>query len=226
MTLQADLEAAVATAQAASALFDAIVNGPATGPESLVAVGSGTVKTIARALAEIGDTSNQAIKDLSNVADVDFAGKAAAAVTPGDIGAATAGHDHDGVYEPADAAIARTDESRSWDEEAAQTRAGTLQVASLDALPEDTCTIVLGTSATIVADCDGTLVVPAEGYGDGRITIKNAGTGDRSLNLSGFGDAFNGGTLTGRNGKDDVVDYWVDDVDGVRKFRWVVLNEA
>ncbi len=88
MTLQTDLETAVADAQAASQKLKYVVNGPATGASSTVAVDSGPVKTVARAIAEVGDTSNQALKDLSNVVDGDFTAKAVAAGVAGDVIAA------------------------------------------------------------------------------------------------------------------------------------------
>ena len=88
MTLQTDLETAVADAQAASQKLKGVVNGPATGAGSTVAVDSGPVKTVARAIAEVGDTSNQALKDLSNVVDGDFTAKAVAAGVAGDVIAA------------------------------------------------------------------------------------------------------------------------------------------
>jgi hypothetical protein len=79
MTLQTDLETAVAQAQADSDKLKDIVNGPESGTGSMVTVDSGDVKSVARAIAEIGDVSNQAIKDLSNVDDGDFASKASSA---------------------------------------------------------------------------------------------------------------------------------------------------
>ena len=88
MTLQTDLETAVADAQAASQKLKDVVNGPSTGAGSTVAVDSGPVKTVARAIAEVGDTSNQALKDLSNVVDGDFTAKAVAAGVAGDVIAA------------------------------------------------------------------------------------------------------------------------------------------
>lgn len=78
-TLQEQLEAAVAQTAADSLKLKAIVNGPAAGAGSLVATDGGDVKTLARALAEVGDTSNQALKDLTNVATADFLAKAQAA---------------------------------------------------------------------------------------------------------------------------------------------------
>ena len=89
MTLQTDLETAVAQAQADSDKLKDIVNGPESGAGSMVTVDSGDVKSVARAIAEIGDVSNQAIKDLSNVDDADYASKAASAgVGAGDMVAA------------------------------------------------------------------------------------------------------------------------------------------
>jgi len=85
MTLQTDLEAAVARVLADSLILRAIVHGPVSGDASLVAVEAGIVKTVARALAEIGDVTNQAIKDLTNVLDADFAAKAIAAGVGGDL---------------------------------------------------------------------------------------------------------------------------------------------
>jgi hypothetical protein len=79
MTLQTDLEQAVARTNTDSARLKAIVNGPASGAGSTVAVDSGPVKTVARAIQEIGDTSNQAIRDLSNVAAADLAASLRAA---------------------------------------------------------------------------------------------------------------------------------------------------
>lgn len=76
MTLQTDLETAVTDVQADSQKLKDIVNGPASGAASMVTVDSGDVKTVARAIAEVGDTSNQAIKDLRNVTDADFLSKA------------------------------------------------------------------------------------------------------------------------------------------------------
>ena len=55
----------------------------------MVTVDSGPVKSVAKAIAEIGDTTNQAIKDLSNVSDGDFLAKATSAgVGTGDLVAA------------------------------------------------------------------------------------------------------------------------------------------
>jgi hypothetical protein len=89
MTLQTDLETAVSQAQADSDKLKDIVNGPVSGDGSMVTVDSGDVKSVARAIAEIGDVSNQALKDLSNVADADFVTKAASAgVGAGDLIAA------------------------------------------------------------------------------------------------------------------------------------------
>lgn len=85
MTLQSDLESAIANARAAADLLKAIVNGPAAGEASLVEVESGTVKTLSRALAEVGDTSLLALKDLTNVVDAAFAAKADAAGVGGDM---------------------------------------------------------------------------------------------------------------------------------------------
>lgn len=85
MTLQTDLEAAVTRALAASNILKAIANGPVAGDASLVSVEAGVVKTVARALAEIGDVTNQAIKDLGNVLNADFAAKAIAAGVGGDL---------------------------------------------------------------------------------------------------------------------------------------------
>lgn len=79
MTLQTDLEAARDQVQADQQKLKDIVNGPASGAGSTVTVDSGTVKTVARALAEIGDTSNQALKDLTNVLTADFQAAAVAA---------------------------------------------------------------------------------------------------------------------------------------------------
>jgi hypothetical protein len=53
MTLQADLEAAIASAQAAAALLHAVINGPASGTGSTVTVESGSLKTVAKAIADL-----------------------------------------------------------------------------------------------------------------------------------------------------------------------------
>lgn len=85
MTLQTDLETAVAQATADTQKLKDVVNGPETGASSTVEVDSGPVKTVARALAEIGDTTNQALKDLTNVTEGDFTAKAATAGVDGDL---------------------------------------------------------------------------------------------------------------------------------------------
>lgn len=63
MTLQEDFNAAVATAQAASALFDAVAKGPASGAGSIVMIGGVEVKTIAKAIADIDLAATQATAD-------------------------------------------------------------------------------------------------------------------------------------------------------------------
>ena len=78
-TIQEDLEAARTKLQSAAEALSDIVNGPASGDGSTVETDAGTVKSVARAIAEIGDTSNQATKTLDNVANGDFASKAVAA---------------------------------------------------------------------------------------------------------------------------------------------------
>lgn len=86
MTLQTDLETAIAQVLADSLKLKDIVNGDAA---MVVTVDSGPVKSVAKAIAEIGDTSNQAAKDLGNVLDTDFSAKAAGAgVGFGDVVAA------------------------------------------------------------------------------------------------------------------------------------------
>lgn len=76
MTLQSDLETAVAKAATDSGLLHDIVHGDAT---TTVTTENGPIKSVAKALSEIGDTSNQAVKDLTNVTNVDFLAKATAA---------------------------------------------------------------------------------------------------------------------------------------------------
>lgn len=83
MTLQSDLETAVADVKADARKLKGIVNGPASGAGSTVATDSGEVKTAARAIAEVGDLSGHALKDLKNVPDADFAAKARAAGVDG-----------------------------------------------------------------------------------------------------------------------------------------------
>ena len=85
MTLQTDLETAVAQVTADSQKLKDVVNGPETGAGSTVDVDSGSVKTVARALAEIGDTTNQALKDLTNVTEGDFTAKAVTTGVDGDL---------------------------------------------------------------------------------------------------------------------------------------------
>tara|TARA_Y100000031_G_scaffold92591_1_gene101694 strand:+ start:346 stop:1911 length:1566 start_codon:yes stop_codon:yes gene_type:complete len=85
MTLQTDLETAVAQVTADSQKLKDIVNGDTT---TVVNVDSGPVKSVAKAIAEIGDTTNQAVKDLSNVTDADFSAKAGTAGVAGDVKAA------------------------------------------------------------------------------------------------------------------------------------------
>lgn len=76
MTLQRDLETAVADVKADAQKLKGIVNGPASGDGSTVTTDSGNVKTAARAIAEVGDLSGHALKDLLNVTDADFLSKA------------------------------------------------------------------------------------------------------------------------------------------------------
>jgi hypothetical protein len=102
MTLQTDLETAVAQVTADSQKLKDVVNGPETGAGSTVDVDSGPVKTVARALAEIGDTTHQALKDLTNVADADFTAKAVATGVDGDLKASG------NLAGLADVAVART----------------------------------------------------------------------------------------------------------------------
>ena len=100
MTLQTDLETAVAQVTGDSQKLKDIVNGDAA---TVVTVDSGPVKSVAKAIAEIGDTSNQAIKDLSNVVDADFSAKATSAgVGTGDMVAAN------NLSDVADTATAKT----------------------------------------------------------------------------------------------------------------------
>lgn len=93
-TLSEQLSTAIAQVIVDSGLLNDIVHGPASGEGSTVETDGGTVKTLAKAIAEVGDTSLQAVKDLSNVLDADFAAKAASAVTPADIDAAADSHTH------------------------------------------------------------------------------------------------------------------------------------
>ena len=83
MTLQSDLETAVADVKADARKLKDIVNGPASGAGSTVATDSGDVKTAARAIAEVGALSGHALKDLTNVPDADFAARARAAGVDG-----------------------------------------------------------------------------------------------------------------------------------------------
>ena len=100
MTLQTDLETAVAQVTADSQKLKDIVNGDTI---TVVNVDSGPVKSVAKAIAEIGDTTNQAVKDLSNVTDADFSAKAGTAgVGTGDLVAAN------NLSDVADPAAART----------------------------------------------------------------------------------------------------------------------
>ena len=100
MTLQTDIETAAAQVLADSQKLKDIVNGDAA---TVVNVDSGPVKSAAKAIAEIGDTSNQAVKDLSNVLDADFSAKAASAgIGTGDMAAAN------NLSDVTDAAAART----------------------------------------------------------------------------------------------------------------------
>lgn len=82
MTLQTDIDTAAAQVLADSLKLKDIVNGDAA---TVVVVDSGPVKSVAKAIADIGDTSNQAVKDLSNVLDADFSSKAASAGVGGNM---------------------------------------------------------------------------------------------------------------------------------------------
>lgn len=70
-TLQERLDAAVTDAEADAALFHAIIHGD---DSTTVVTESGSVDSVAKAIAGIGDTSNQALKDLSNVDGADLRG--------------------------------------------------------------------------------------------------------------------------------------------------------
>ncbi len=118
-TLQEQIETATAQIETDSDILHDIIHGPASGEGSLITTDAGDVKSVARALAEIGDTSNQALKDLSNVVDGDFATKAASAGVGGsgdmlgsnnlsDLGSVSAARTTLSVYSSAetDAAIA------------------------------------------------------------------------------------------------------------------------
>lgn len=113
-TLEETLTTAVADAEDAAAKLKAIINGPATGETSMVTTDGGPVKTVARAVVEVGDTSNQAIKDLSNVSDVDFTAKAATAGVGGGVDGVVAGAGIDvDVTDPANPVVTLADDSVS-----------------------------------------------------------------------------------------------------------------
>lgn len=83
-TLQERIEAATTLFEADAAIARAIIQGAVSDPD--VSTAGGLVKTLARAIAEVGDTSLQANKDLSNVSIADFAAAAdAAGVSAADI---------------------------------------------------------------------------------------------------------------------------------------------
>jgi len=197
MTLQTNLEAAVARVLADSIILRAIVNGPAAGDASLVSVEAGIVKTVARALAEIGDVTNQAIKDLGNVVDADFATKAIAAGVGGDLRCednlagladAEAARGHLGL---GGAAIRNVDEEggvQSFDADTLKADAdGVLQagfgqtyqdLGSLDAMDDDTLTItVIGTSNRkgLTVDINGAISVAAMAAGGILLRCVNEG---------------------------------------------------
>lgn len=93
-TLAEQLTTAVTQAVTDSGLLNDIVHGPSSGDGSLVTTDGGDVKSVSRIISEIGDTSAQALKDLSNVAGADFLAKAVAEVAAADIGAAATSHTH------------------------------------------------------------------------------------------------------------------------------------
>ncbi|KIL96905.1 Phage protein [Paramagnetospirillum magnetotacticum MS-1] len=67
MTLQTDLSAAVAKVTVDSSLLHKVVHGPASGADSQVVTEGGTVKTVARAVADAEDTLHREIGELSTV---------------------------------------------------------------------------------------------------------------------------------------------------------------
>ncbi|CUW37129.1 conserved protein of unknown function [Magnetospirillum sp. XM-1] len=67
MTLQTDLAAAVAKVTVDSSLLHKLVHGPANGTDSQVITEGGTVKTVARAVADAKETLQREIGDLSTV---------------------------------------------------------------------------------------------------------------------------------------------------------------
>ena len=198
MTLQTDLEAAVARVLADSNLLRAIVNGPVAGDASLVSVEAGIVKTVARALAEIGDVTNQAIKDFGNVLATDFAAKAIEAGVGGDL---RSEDNLAGLADPASArgnlelgsaAIKDVDEEggvQSYDPYTVKANAdGVLQagfgqtyqdLGSLDAMSGDTLTITaIGTSNRkgLTVDVEGTISVAAMAAGGILLRCTNSGS--------------------------------------------------
>lgn len=196
MTLQSDLEAAVADAQADSQKLKDIVNGPAAGAGSLVEVASGWVKTVARAIAEIGDTSLQALKDLSNVLAADFFDAATAADVAGNMRKA------DNLAGLVDASTARQNlgveigvdvqahdaNTLKSDATANLTKGYTTPPGDLGNSASATFNLAIadGNEQKIAITGDPTLAAPAAGEGNIMITCANDGAGPHSVSFSGF----------------------------------------